>query len=240
MFAGESLAQALRQLLVYGRDGLPVLSTDGRQVQGWVTNSSVLQAIARQIHTSQAQATQAQLAADWALPDPETVLREPPTPLPGYQMLEISVEEGSPAAGTTLGAIDWPPGSTPAAILHGRTMRDPDPNVTLAPGDRIILLRSEPPAGGQRNRPYGRPGGLPPARLRAARLTQHTPQQGNRRRRHPPAAARRHRPRMSKTITAGPPHIDRWCWAVSLATPVHSTGPRKRPPRPSQALPTGR
>ena len=147
VFAGESLAQALRQLLVYGRDGLPVLSADGRQVQGWITNNRVLQAIARQIHTSQAQATQAQLAADWALPDPEIALREPPTPLPGYQMLEISVEDGSPAAGTTLGAIDWPPGSTPAAILHGRAMRDPDPDVTLAPGDRIILLRSEPPPG---------------------------------------------------------------------------------------------
>jgi len=147
LFADESLAQALRQLLVYGRDGLPVLSADGRQVQGWVTNTRVLQAVARQINTSQAQATQAQLAADWALPDPMTALREPTTPVPGYQMLEISVEDGSPAAGTTLGAIDWPPGSTPAAILHGRTMREPDPDVTLAPGDRIILLKSEPPAG---------------------------------------------------------------------------------------------
>src|SRR5579875_3631032 len=28
LFAGESLAAALRQLLVYGRDGLPVLSAD--------------------------------------------------------------------------------------------------------------------------------------------------------------------------------------------------------------------
>jgi CIC family chloride channel protein len=143
VFAGESLAQALRQLLVYGRDGLPVLSADGRQVQGWVTNNRVLRAIARQIHISQAQAAQAQLAADWALPDPKAALREPPTPLPGYQMLEISVEEDSPAAGTTLSAIAWPPGCTPAAILHGRTMRDPDPGVTLGPGDRVILLVSE-------------------------------------------------------------------------------------------------
>ena len=30
-FATESLAQALRQLVLYGRDGLPVLSADGRQ-----------------------------------------------------------------------------------------------------------------------------------------------------------------------------------------------------------------
>ena len=162
VFADESLAQALRQLLVYGRDGLPVLSADGRQVQGWVTNNGVLQAVARQVHTSHAQATQAQLAADWALPDPETALREPPTPLPGYQMLEISVEEGSPAAGATLSAIAWPSGSTPAAILHGRTMRDPDPSVTLGPGDRVILLVGEPPAEGAAEsplRPVGRAAG---------------------------------------------------------------------------------
>ena len=162
VFTGESLAQALRQLLVYGRDGLPVLSADGLQVQGWVTNNGVLQAVARQVHTSQARATQAQLAADWALPDPETALSEPPTPLPGYQMLEISVEEGSPAAGATLSAIAWPPGSTPAAILHGRTMRDPDPSVTLGPGDRVILLVSESPAEGAAEsplRPVGRAAG---------------------------------------------------------------------------------
>jgi hypothetical protein len=156
VFAGESLAQALRQLLVYGRDGLPVLSADGRQVQGWVTNNGVLQAIARQIDTSQAQAAQAQLAADWALPDPETALREPPTPLPGYQMLEISVADGSPAAGTALQAIAWPPGSTPAAIVHGRIMCAPDPQLALSPGDRIILLMSESPPGEPGESP-GRP-----------------------------------------------------------------------------------
>jgi CIC family chloride channel protein len=156
LFAGESLAQALRQLLVYGRDGLPVLSADGRQVQGWVTNNGVLQAIARQIDTSQAQAAQAQLAADWALPDPETALREPPTPLPGYQMLEISVADGSPAAGTALKAIAWPPGCTLAAIVHGRVMCAPDPQVTLSPGDRIILLMSESPPGEPGESP-GRP-----------------------------------------------------------------------------------
>ena len=47
LFANESLAQALRQLVLYGRDGLPVLSTDGQQLQGWITSQNVLQAIAR-------------------------------------------------------------------------------------------------------------------------------------------------------------------------------------------------
>jgi chloride channel protein, CIC family len=51
--AGESLTLALRQLTEDGRDGLPVLSADGRLVQGWLTNSSVLQAIATRIGSSE-------------------------------------------------------------------------------------------------------------------------------------------------------------------------------------------
>jgi CIC family chloride channel protein len=49
LFATESLARALRQLEVYGHDGLPVLSADGHQIQGWVTAPDVLAAIARQV-----------------------------------------------------------------------------------------------------------------------------------------------------------------------------------------------
>ena len=143
VFAGESLAGALRQLVIYGRDGLPVLSTDGQRVAGWVTNNRVLQAIARQVATAQAEATQGQLAADWALPDPAASLREPPTPLRGYRILEITIQAGSPAAGQTFGTLTWPAGWMPVSVVHNRTMRDPDLAVTLSPGDRIILLARE-------------------------------------------------------------------------------------------------
>ena len=50
LFATESVAQALRQLEVYGHDGLPVLSADGRQIPGWVTAPDVLRAIGRRLH----------------------------------------------------------------------------------------------------------------------------------------------------------------------------------------------
>jgi Voltage gated chloride channel len=53
-----SLAQALRQLEVYGHDGLPVLSADGHQIQGWVAAPDALAAIARQITITKAQAAQ--------------------------------------------------------------------------------------------------------------------------------------------------------------------------------------
>ena len=170
LFAGESLAQALRQLVIYGRDGLPVLSDDNQTVQGWVTNNRVLQAIAQQISTSQTQATQGQLAAEWALPDPEAALREPPTPLRGYQILEVTIADGSPAAGQPLRTLTWPPGTIPVSVLHHRRLRDPHPDLALSPGDRIILLarqaedhpphrsrprRLEPDVGAEREQPPG-------------------------------------------------------------------------------------
>jgi hypothetical protein len=73
-FSNESVAQALRQLKVYGHDALPVLSPDGRQILGWVTNAGVLGAIARRIDASGQQAPETQLAAEWARP-PGAALR---------------------------------------------------------------------------------------------------------------------------------------------------------------------
>ena len=54
LFASESLARALRQLELYGRDGLPVLSADGQHRQGWITSQNVLQAVARHMRTLRA------------------------------------------------------------------------------------------------------------------------------------------------------------------------------------------
>ena len=129
LFASESLSQALRQLEVYGRDGLPVLSPDGQRVEGWVTGASVLRALARQVTGSQAAATQAQAAADREHGDAEAMLAHPPVPLPGYQVIEITVTGDSPAAGRKLGDLPWPAAGDPrlravaAAACARRTAR---------------------------------------------------------------------------------------------------------------------
>ena len=69
LFANEPLAQAVRQLVNYGRDGLPVLSIDGQQLEGWLTSPKVLQAIARQMATALAAAMPpGHLAAGWPWP----------------------------------------------------------------------------------------------------------------------------------------------------------------------------
>ena len=144
LFGTESVAQALRQLEIYGHDGLPVLSADGHQIQGWVTAPGVLRAIARQITAGQPGTAHAQLAADWDHADPDSARQHPPTPLPGYQLVEITIAGDSPASSRKLGEVPWPPASTPVSILRGRHLRPPDPQLTLAPGDRVRLLTVTP------------------------------------------------------------------------------------------------
>ena len=143
LFASESLTQALRQLELYGRDGLPVISADGQHLQGWITSQNVLQAVARHMHAAPA-AAPAPRAASPAVSGPQAAPGQPPAPLPGYQILEITVSAGSPAAGQALGDTTWPPGWIPVTVLDNHTLRDPDPGITLAPGDRVNLLAREP------------------------------------------------------------------------------------------------
>ena len=150
VLASESLAQALRQIAAYGRDGLPVLSGDGQQVEGWITGASVLDTIAREIGPLPPQDDPPQAATAGIRPDGESSRQEPPNPLPGYQVLEVTIEDGSPASGQALGAITWPPGILPVSVLRNRTLQDAEPSLILTPGDRINLLaraarRSVPP-----------------------------------------------------------------------------------------------
>jgi chloride channel protein, CIC family len=144
VFSGESLAQALRQLEAYGRDGLPVLSADGQRIEGWVTDSSVLAEVGRRIRTKGGQDAQAQSAADVDHDSKASARQQPPTPLPGYEVIEIAVGAGSPAVGQKLRDVAWPPGSTPVSVLRGRQLRAAEPVLALANGDRVNLLAPLP------------------------------------------------------------------------------------------------
>jgi len=139
LLASESLASALRPLEVHGRDGLPVLSPDRRHVQGWATSAGVLQALAREVAGTREGATRAQ-AADRDHDSARAVPQDPPAPLPGYQVIEITITAASPAAGQPLASVAWPPGATPVSVLSGRRLRAPGPGIELAPGDRVSLL----------------------------------------------------------------------------------------------------
>ncbi len=150
VLASESLAGTLRQLEAHGRDGLPVLSGDGRQVQGWITNASVLRAIAREIDTAGQRAGAAPVTAG-----PGTGPGAAPTPLPGYQVIEVRLREDSPAVGRALGTISWPPGCTTVSVLRHRKLEDPDPALILAADDQINLLARLPAEPRRQPRPAG-------------------------------------------------------------------------------------
>jgi CIC family chloride channel protein len=146
LFASESLGQALRQLAVYGRDGLPVVSPDEHQLEGWVTSAGVLHALARRVAGTAAETVHAQAAADWEHDGAQDMLDHPSVPLPGYHVAEVVIGHDSPAAGRKLGEVGWPAESVPVSVLRRGSLRPPRGDLTLAAGDRVSLL--VPAAGG--------------------------------------------------------------------------------------------
>ena len=126
-----------------------MLSPDGQRVEGWVTGASVLRALARHVTGSQAAAMQAQAAADWEHGDAEAMLAHPPVPLPGYQVIEITVTGDSAAAGRKLGDL---------RLAGGRDAR-------------LGAVRPPPAPAGQRDHPVGRRPGQPADPGTAGRAT---------------------------------------------------------------------
>jgi hypothetical protein len=74
----------------------------------------------------------------------ESAVSRPPNPLPGYRIVEITLPDDSPAAGTRLSDVTRPPGYLPVSLLRNRHLRRPDPHLVVRPGDRIALLTPEP------------------------------------------------------------------------------------------------
>jgi hypothetical protein len=83
VYTTEPLAQTLRQLHAYGRDGLPVLSDDGQHVEGWITNASVLKAVAAELDSATAQAGQA-ITGEANGTGPDAADAAPPARLTAY------------------------------------------------------------------------------------------------------------------------------------------------------------
>ncbi|TWP36063.1 prolipoprotein diacylglyceryl transferase [Leekyejoonella antrihumi] len=165
LFSDDSLAQVLRQLVRYGRDGLPVLSTDGHQLQGWVTNQNVLRAVSAGLFA--AEPTAERRTAEWADPHPQGPDRDPGTRRSGYRIVEYTLTEDTVAVGGRLEAIDWPPGYLPVSVLHSRRLVDPDPSLRLLPGGPDQRPDSDAQRGAlDRAVRRRRPGGLGPAEPR--------------------------------------------------------------------------
>jgi CIC family chloride channel protein len=150
LFAEEDLEQARRQLILYGRDGLPVLSRDGH-LRGWLTRAGVLRALSTTLRSSEGKIEKGALAAEFAVNDPSAV-HIPSAPLRGYQILELRILPDSPARGRRVRDIDWPAGSIVAAVTKGREIRVARPDVQLDSGERVIVLAPVGETNGHRDR----------------------------------------------------------------------------------------
>jgi chloride channel protein, CIC family len=139
LFVEEDLEQARRQLILYGRDGLPVLSRDGR-LRGWLTRADVLRALSTKLRSSEGQIEEGARAAEFAVNDPSAAVHVPSTPLRGYQILEVRILPNSPARGRRVRDIDWPAGCIVAAVTKGREIRAVRPDLQLEAGERVIVL----------------------------------------------------------------------------------------------------
>ena len=65
---------------------------------------------------------------------------QPPAPLPGYHVAEITITENSPAAGRKLDDVSWPPASIAVSVLRVGSLYPAEQGITLAAGDRVSLL----------------------------------------------------------------------------------------------------
>jgi CIC family chloride channel protein len=138
LFGDEDLEQARRQLVVYGRDGLPVMSHDGR-LRGWLTRSDVLAALADRLRSAEQEMEQGATVAQRAAGRGEAGNR-PTRPLPGHELVELRVHDDSPALGRRLAEIDWPAGTTVVAVTEGREIKAARPDLRLHAGERVLVL----------------------------------------------------------------------------------------------------
>ncbi|HTU29331.1 MAG TPA: chloride channel protein [Solirubrobacteraceae bacterium] len=140
LYADEDLEQARRQLVLYGRDGLPVLSHDGH-LQGWITRSDILKALTDKLATGEQEMQAVASSENARNPAGEPAgQRKPTRPLPGYELLEVRVNDGSPANGRRIDEVQWPAGSAVVALTQGREIHVAAPELTLHAGERALVL----------------------------------------------------------------------------------------------------
>jgi CIC family chloride channel protein len=138
--ADEQLDGALQTLVDHDRTGLPVVSTDGSHLVGWVTHRDVLRAYADRVHRAAADASS---QPDSVVPAPDA----PPAPihpaltrLEGYRVLDLHLSGTGPPVGQPVGAVGWPPSMVLIALRRGDEWITVSEATVLAQGDRLTLF----------------------------------------------------------------------------------------------------
>jgi chloride channel protein, CIC family len=140
LFEDETLDQALRQLTVYGRSGLPVLSSDRRHLRGWLTRHGVLTALADTVAGAESDIERGAVAADFGAEDPQALAHRPSAPLAGYEIVDIRIGAESPVAGRRVRDVSWPPGALVVSVTSAGEPAPARPDTELSAGERIVVL----------------------------------------------------------------------------------------------------
>jgi len=140
IFGDETLEQALRQLTLHGRSGLPVLSDDREHLRGWITRGDVLRALADSIEQARHATEAGAVAADFGAQDPEQAAHRSSAPLDGYEIVELSITPDSAAAGRRIADVHWPDGAIVVAVTDRGEMVTPRADAELHAGERLVIL----------------------------------------------------------------------------------------------------
>ncbi|MGH9047205.1 MAG: CBS domain-containing protein, partial [Acidimicrobiales bacterium] len=139
LLADETLEQALRQLALYGRVGLPVLSAEREHLLGWITRQDVLRAMAQHLGSAQRKVDAGVAATEFV--DPRSVARRGPTsPLDGYELVELAVAPGSRSCGQRIDELALPEASMVVAVTTIEGIVTAKPDVRVAAGQHLVVL----------------------------------------------------------------------------------------------------
>jgi CIC family chloride channel protein len=140
LFEDETLGQALRQLTLHGRSGLPVLSGNREHLRGWITRRDVLGALAASIEAAGRRIETGAVAADFGAEDSDSAAHQSGAPLHGYEIVDLSITPDSSAAGRRVDEVPWPRGMIVVAVTRAGEVAPALPTTTIHAGERVVLL----------------------------------------------------------------------------------------------------
>jgi CIC family chloride channel protein len=150
LFTDEDLEHAMRQLVLFGREGLPVLSHETGQLRGWITRADALAPLVARVDAASAEielGAEASAEIERGAAAPALVpgalgtrAHVPTTPLSGYRLVELEVANDSPAVGRPISEIRWPRATIPVARSSGDALIAVRQEDELHAGERLIVL----------------------------------------------------------------------------------------------------